>query len=81
MKIIKNPINNTLYLKETVKVKVSRENFLEKFKKNDVESFKDVLDHTCAKTWLTKQAKQFDVGTFRTHAALDNFLSRNNRTS
>ena len=45
MKIIKNP-NNTLYLKETVKVKVSRENFLEKFKKNYVESFKDVLDHT-----------------------------------
>ena len=55
---------------------VSRENFLEKFKKNDVESFKDVLDHTCA-----KQAKQFDVGTFRTHAALDNFLRRNDRTS
>ena len=50
MKIKKNPINNTLYLKETVKVTVSRENFLEKFKKNDVESFKDVLDHTCAKT-------------------------------
>ena len=46
MKIIKNPINNTFYLKETVKVTVSRENFLEKFKKNDVESFKDVLDHT-----------------------------------
>ena len=46
MKIIKNPINNTLYLKETVKVTVSRENFLEKFKKNDVESFKDVLDRT-----------------------------------
>lgn len=50
MKIIKNPINNTFYLKETVKVTVSRENFLEKFKKNDFESFKDVLDHTCAKT-------------------------------
>ena len=46
MKMIKNPINNTLSLKETVKVTVSRENFLEKFKKNDVESFKDVLDRT-----------------------------------
>lgn len=45
MKIIKNFINNIFYLKEIVKVMVSRENFFEKFKKNDVELFKDVFDY------------------------------------